>query len=55
MPGDGRVFSSTSEAIMALDHAEITLQSKVKIRFLEVVAAPPATTPCPRAGSRVSR
>ena len=33
----GRAFSSTSEAIMALDKGEITLQSKVKIRFPQAV------------------
>ena len=38
--GEGREFSSTAEAIMALDHGEITLQSKVHIRLPDV--APPA-------------
>jgi DNA-directed RNA polymerase subunit beta' len=33
LPGDGRVFSSVAEAIMALDRGEVTLQSKVRIRF----------------------
>jgi DNA-directed RNA polymerase subunit beta' len=33
LPGDGRVFSSVAEAIMAFDRAEVTLQSKVRIRF----------------------
>lgn len=32
MPGEGRSFSSVSEARMAFDREEITLQSKVKIR-----------------------
>ncbi|PVG81239.1 DNA-directed RNA polymerase subunit beta' [Nocardioides gansuensis] len=32
-PGEGRVFSSPAEAIMAFDHSEITLQSKVRIRL----------------------
>ncbi|MFT4298983.1 MAG: DNA-directed RNA polymerase subunit beta', partial [Aeromicrobium sp.] len=32
-PGEGRAFSSVSEAIMAFDRREITLQSKVKIRI----------------------
>jgi len=35
-PGDGRVFGSTSEAIMAFDRGEITLQSRVKIRFKSI-------------------
>ena len=37
LPGHGRAFSSTAEAIMAFDRGEITLQSKVKIRFPQVV------------------
>ena len=36
-PGEGRAFSSPAEAIMAFDHGEITLQSKVKIRLDDVV------------------
>ena len=44
-PGEGRVFASTSEAIMAFDRGEITLQSKVKIRFQDVV--PPFGTALP--------
>jgi len=36
-PGEGRAFSSTSEAVMAFDRSEITLQSKVKIRFPEII------------------
>jgi DNA-directed RNA polymerase subunit beta' len=35
--GEGRAFSSQAEAIMAFDRAEITLQSKVKIRFTDIV------------------
>ncbi len=38
-PGEGRVFSSPAEAIMAFDRGEITLQSRVKIRFADLVAA----------------
>ncbi|GAA1939385.1 DNA-directed RNA polymerase subunit beta' [Nocardioides marmoribigeumensis] len=34
--GDGRVFSSTAEAIMAFDLGEIELQSEVRIRGLKV-------------------
>jgi DNA-directed RNA polymerase subunit beta' len=36
-PGDGRVFSSAAEAIMAFDRQEITLQSRIRIRFPELV------------------
>jgi DNA-directed RNA polymerase subunit beta' len=32
-PGEGRVFSSVAEAVMAFDAREITLQSKVRIRL----------------------
>ncbi|WP_457207011.1 DNA-directed RNA polymerase subunit beta' [Nocardioides sp. P5_C9_2] len=35
--GDGRIFSTPSEAIMAYDRAEITLQSTVKIRLDDIV------------------
>ena len=35
--GAGRAFSSQAEAIMAFDRGEITLQSKVKIRFNDIV------------------
>ncbi|MFZ2501135.1 MAG: DNA-directed RNA polymerase subunit beta' [Nocardioides sp.] len=35
--GEGRVFSSVAEAIMAYDRGEIALQSKVKIRFAHLV------------------
>jgi DNA-directed RNA polymerase subunit beta' len=36
-PGEGRAFASPAEAIMAFDRAQISLQSKVKIRFTDVV------------------
>jgi DNA-directed RNA polymerase subunit beta' len=36
-PGEGRAFSSVAEAIMAFDRGEISLQSKVKIRFDDIV------------------
>ena len=36
-PGEGRAFSSQAEAIMAFDRGEIALQSKVKIRFSDIV------------------
>jgi DNA-directed RNA polymerase subunit beta' len=36
-PGEGRAFASPAEAIMAFDHGEITLQSKVRIRFNDIV------------------
>ncbi|MEZ0577949.1 DNA-directed RNA polymerase subunit beta' [Nocardioides sp. MH1] len=35
--GEGRMFASPAEAIMAFDRREITLQSKVKIRFTDAV------------------
>jgi DNA-directed RNA polymerase subunit beta' len=35
--GEGREFSSTAEAIMALDRGEIDLQSQVRIRMTDVV------------------
>ena len=43
-PGEGRAFSSSSEAIMAFDKGEISLQSKVKIRLSGVAVPPPGTT-----------
>ncbi|ABL80237.1 MULTISPECIES: DNA-directed RNA polymerase subunit beta' [unclassified Nocardioides] len=36
-PGDGRAFASPAEAIMAFDRGEISLQSKVRIRFTDIV------------------
>jgi DNA-directed RNA polymerase subunit beta' len=36
-PGEGRAFSSVSEAIMAFDMGEISLQSKIKIRFNDII------------------
>ncbi len=36
-PGEGRAFSSVAEALMALDRGEIALQSKIKLRFPEIV------------------
>ncbi|MGA8247686.1 MAG: DNA-directed RNA polymerase subunit beta' [Nocardioides sp.] len=36
-PGEGRAFSSAAEAIMALDRGDISLQSKIKIRFTDIV------------------
>lgn len=38
LPGEGRAFSSVSEAIMAFDRGEIALQSKIKVRFDDIVA-----------------
>ena len=35
--GEGRIFSTPSEAIMAYDRGEIGLQSKVKIRLNDIV------------------
>ncbi len=39
-PGEGRFFSSVAEAIMAFDRQEISLQSRIAIRFKQIV--PPA-------------
>jgi len=36
-PGEGRAFSSVSEAMMAFDRKEIGLQSKIKLRFTDVM------------------
>lgn len=36
-PGEGRAFASQAEAIMAFDRGEISMQSKVKIRFDDIV------------------
>jgi DNA-directed RNA polymerase subunit beta' len=36
-PGEGRAFASVSEALMAFDRHEIDVQSRVKIRFDDVV------------------
>ncbi|GAB3201054.1 DNA-directed RNA polymerase subunit beta' [Nocardioides hungaricus] len=36
-PGEGRAFASVGEAIMAFDHGEISLQSRIKVRFDDVV------------------
>jgi DNA-directed RNA polymerase subunit beta' len=37
LPGEGRAFSSVAEAIMAFDRGDIALQSRIKIRFKQVV------------------
>jgi DNA-directed RNA polymerase subunit beta' len=36
-PGEGRVFSSPAEAIMAYDRGQISLQSKVRVRLDDIV------------------
>ncbi len=36
-PGEGRSFASVAEAIMAFDHHEISLQSRIKLRFTDIV------------------
>jgi DNA-directed RNA polymerase subunit beta' len=36
-PGEGRAFSSQSEAIMAFDRGEIRLQSRIRLRLKDVV------------------
>lgn len=38
LPGEGRAFASVGEAIMAFDRGEIALQSKIKLRFDDIVA-----------------
>ena len=35
-PGEGRAFSSVSEALMAHDRGELALQSKIRLRFDEI-------------------
>jgi DNA-directed RNA polymerase subunit beta' len=44
-PGEGRAFSSQAEAIMAFDRNEITLQTKIRLRFPSFVPPPDATLP----------
>ena len=39
-PGEGRAFTSTGEATMAFDRGEISLQSKIKIRFSDADGGP---------------
>jgi len=36
-PGEGRAFSSLSEAVMAKDNGELDLQAKIKLRMRDVV------------------
>ncbi len=36
-PGEGRVFSNEAEAVMAFDRGEISLQSRIKMRFSDIV------------------
>jgi DNA-directed RNA polymerase subunit beta' len=43
--GEGRAFSSLSEAIMAYDGGELSLQAKVSIRFRDVVPPRDWTSP----------
>ncbi|WP_203337277.1 DNA-directed RNA polymerase subunit beta' [Nocardioides limicola] len=44
-PGEGRTFSSAAEAIMAFDRGEISVQSKVNIRFADIVPPKDAVLP----------
>jgi DNA-directed RNA polymerase subunit beta' len=46
-PGEGRVFSSVSEATMAYDARELDLQAMVKIRLDDVPPAIDSETPAP--------
>lgn len=43
LPGEGRVFSSPAEAIMAFDLGEIDMRSKIKVRLRDIVPPPEAT------------
>ena len=45
LPGEGRAFSSVAEAIMAFDRGDIALQSRIKIRFKQVVPPTDAALP----------
>jgi DNA-directed RNA polymerase subunit beta' len=44
-PGEGRVFGSAAEAIMAMDAHELDLQAKVTLRFPGDVVPPASWTP----------
>ena len=44
-PGEGRAFSTVSEAIMAYDNRELDLQAKVQLRLRDVVPPAGATLP----------
>ncbi|QYJ03855.1 DNA-directed RNA polymerase subunit beta' [Nocardioides panacisoli] len=44
-PGEGRSFASAAEAIMAFDRKEITLQSRVRIRFPDIVPSDDVPAP----------
>ncbi|MDQ3104485.1 MAG: DNA-directed RNA polymerase subunit beta' [Actinomycetota bacterium] len=44
-PGEGRAFGSVAEAVMAFDHKEITLQSRIRLRLADLV--PSEGTPMP--------
>jgi len=41
LPGEGRMFSSPAEAIMAFDRGEIEMRSKIKVKMADIV--PPAS------------
>jgi DNA-directed RNA polymerase subunit beta' len=45
LPGEGRAFSSVAEAIMAFDRRDIALQSRIRIRFKQVVPSAEAELP----------
>ena len=55
--GEGRVFSSTAEAVMARDLGDLHLQAKIKIRLKDLPAVDNGRTAGrhPRTGSLVSR
>ncbi len=52
-PGEGRAFSSLSEALMAYDAGELDLQAKIQIRLPGIV--PPPAPSCPRATRPATR
>ena len=37
-PGEGRVFSSVAEALMAFDRRELSVQAKIRLRLTDIVA-----------------
>lgn len=53
--GEGRVFSSQAEAIMALDRGELDLNATIKLRMSDLVPPPTKGFELPRGGSPGSR
>jgi DNA-directed RNA polymerase subunit beta' len=48
-PGEGRAFGSVAEALMAFDHGELSVQSKIRLRLTDIV--PPAGKELSASGS----